>query len=132
MSGNAIARARYEPAARQLRLLFAGPVDSEAYLACMRGWLEETPEAAEADWLYDLTRYEGSVTHDDVAAFGRLYDLVVGTRDAGAASVFATPDPGFRFWVRACVQVFPRRRLIVANTLGEAEAILEARRQPAR
>jgi hypothetical protein len=132
MSAHQSATARYEPEANRLRLVFAGEVDSAAYRACMEGWLHSLPEAAAADWLYDLGEYRGSVTHEDVTGFARAYDALVGTRDARALSVFVTPDPGFRFWVQACALCFPRRRLIVVNTMAEAEAMLHGAAAPPR
>ncbi|MCU0945010.1 MAG: hypothetical protein MUF65_06535 [Rubritepida sp.] len=131
MAGPGTASARYEPRHHRLRLVFTGDVDSAAYMACMEGWLHAEPAAASADWLYDLRDYHGSVSHDDVQAFARAYDAVVGTSDAGAISVFVTPDPGFRFWVQACAHAFARRRLIVVNTLPEAEALLHGDAAPA-
>lgn len=118
------ATALYEPVTRRLLLRFSGGVDSAAYRACMEGWLHSVPEAAAADWLYDLRDYSGSIAHADVTAFARAYDAVVGTGDAGAISVFVTPDPGFRFWVQACALSFVRRRLIVVDSMAEAEAVL--------
>jgi hypothetical protein len=128
MSGAPTASARYEASTRRLSLVFAGEVDSAAYRACMLGWLRAQPEAAEANWLYDLRDYRGSVTHADVTEFARAYDALAGTRDAGALSVFVTPEPGFRFWVQACAHSFARRRLIVVDTMEEAQALLAAGR----
>jgi hypothetical protein len=128
MSGALTAHARYDANIKRLSLVFAGDVDSAAYRACMRGWLDAHPEAAEANWLYDLRDYRGSVSHADVTEFARAYDAKVGTRDAGAISVFVTPEPGFRFWVQACAHSFARRRLIVVDAMEEAEALLAAGR----
>jgi len=116
--------ARFAPLKKRLELTFAGEVDGVAYRRCMVEWLRRHPDAVAADWLYDPRHYHGSISHDDVLAFVRLYDAEAGERDRGARSVFVTADPGFRYWVQACSAAFPRRTLLVAGTLAEAEALL--------
>jgi hypothetical protein len=66
-----------------------------------------------------------------VLAFVRLYDAAAGERDRGARSIFITPDPGFRYWVKACTAAFPRRVLVVVDTPEEAQALLAREREAA-
>jgi hypothetical protein len=131
MQGSSTVMARYTSRRGRLELTFAGEVDGPAYRRCMAEWLQRHPEAVSADWIYDLRDYRGTVSHDDVLAFTRLYDAEAGERDRGARSVFITPDPGFRYWVQACAAAFPRRVLTVVDTLAGAEALLAAERAAA-
>lgn len=131
MQGSSTAMARYAARDRRLELTFAGEVDGPAYRRCMTEWLQRHPNAVSADWVYDLRNYRGTVSHDDVMAFVRLYDSEAGERDLGARSVFITPDPGFRYWVQACAAAFPRRVLTVVDTPAEAEALLARTREAA-
>ena len=91
MSAHQSATARYEPEANRLRLVFAGEVDSAAYRACMEGWLHSVPEAAAADWLYDLGEYRGSVTHEDVTGFARAPMTPSSARATPAPSPSSSP-----------------------------------------
>lgn len=131
MPGSSTAMARYTPQKRRLELTFAGEVDGPAYRRCMAEWLQRHPDAVAADWVYDLRHYRGSISHDDVLAFVRLYDAEAGRRDAGARSIFITPDPGFRYWVQACTAAFPRRVLTVVDSPAEAEGLLAREREAA-
>ncbi|MBY0338797.1 MAG: hypothetical protein K2X11_19435 [Acetobacteraceae bacterium] len=122
------AAAEIDDEAALLLLRFGGAVDGPAYRAMMTSWFQRYPRAIGYDWLYDLRGYAGTISHDDVAAVAARYDPLARGRDEGRLSVFVTPDPGFRFWVRACALKFPRRRLVTVDDLPAAARLLgEAR-----
>ncbi|MBX9702432.1 MAG: hypothetical protein K2X74_23545 [Acetobacteraceae bacterium] len=95
-------------------------------MAWMLDLLSVEPEVGGYDFIYDLTGYQGRISHDDIAALAPRYAALVGSRDRGAVTVLVTADEGFRFWAELFALQFPNRIWRVVATMAEAEAAIEA------
>ncbi|MBS7813530.1 hypothetical protein [Roseococcus pinisoli] len=117
-----------QPDRRRLVMRFAISTTGRAFLDAMQGWLDQHPEAVGYDWLYDMRIYHGTVSHDDITQFARLYATIADERDAGRYAIFVSSDAAMPLWIRACALHFPRRILTVVRSMAEAEKLL--RREP--
>lgn len=112
-----------EQAKRRVTLVAVGELDSATFRSSMGRWVEGAAGQFGYDRLYDLRRYAGTVSNDDVRYIGRMM------RDAGAdidegRTVFVSFDPGFAFWARSMQLELPKRSMQVVPSLEAAEALL--------
>lgn len=112
-----------EPARRRVVILAAGELDSATFRASMGRWVQGAAGVLGYDRLYDLRRYTGTVSNDDVRHIGRLM-REAGADTAEGRTVFVSSDPGFAFWAGSMKLELPKRPMQVVRTLDAAEALL--------
>jgi hypothetical protein len=116
-----------EPTRRRVLFLAAGELDGATFRASMGRWVQGAAGLLGFDRLYDLRRYTGTVSNDDVRHIGRLM-REAGADTAEGRTVFVSADPGFAFWAGSMQLELPKRPMQVVRTLDAAEAVLaEAR-----
>lgn len=112
-----------EAARRRVVILAAGELDSATFRASMGHWVKGAEGLLGYDRLYDLRRYAGTVSNDDVRHIGRLM-REAGADTAEGRTVFVSSDPGFAFWAGSMKLELPKRPMQVVRTLDAAEALL--------
>lgn len=116
-------RSAFDDLRRRVTLVAEGELDGPGFRRAMEAWLTAALDRLGHDRLYDLRRYAGTVTNDDVRHVGRLM-RAAGANLPEGLTVFVSPDAGFGFWARAMRLELPLRRLEVVKTMEAAEALL--------
>jgi hypothetical protein len=103
-----------------LRVGATGPGFADAMIRLYR----ERPELSYVDKLYDLTEYEGVVTHADLTRVIEAYNKANPNPRHPCRTAFVTPDPNFGLWAAAMSQLFVGRDHRAFADFESAEAFL--------
>ena len=103
-----------------LRVGATGPGFADAMSRLYR----ERPEMSYVDKLYDLTEYEGVVTHADLTRVIEAYTKANRNPRHPCRTAFVTPDPNFGLWAAAMSQLFVGREHRAFGDFESAEAFL--------
>jgi hypothetical protein len=102
-----------------------GPVAGPHFNRAVNGLFESRPELVEYDFVYNLLRYTGEVSHSDLDVHASVYRKYLTPASADSYTVIVTLDRSFGYWVEVMKTQFPNRLFKIVPTLTEAQAFLD-------
>jgi hypothetical protein len=122
---------RVDEARHRVVATLEGPIAGAHFNGAVNGLFEARPELVEYDFVYDLLRYTGEVSHHDLEVHAGVYRKYLTEVSAHSYTVIVTLDRSFGYWVEVMKTQFPNRLFKIVTTVVEADAFLDELRRKA-